>query len=321
MNCPTVTVLCHENRPPGMADLEQQAQVRYAGAGELAAALPGAQVLFVWDFLSNALEHAWSSADSLEWVHVASAGVDRIMFPELAASEVAVTNSRGVFERPIAEYVLGCVLAFAKDLPGTLARQAQRHWEHRDTEGIAGRHVLVVGTGPIGRAVARMLTACGMTVEGSGRRSHSGDPDFGTVHAQEELHGILPRADYVIVAAPLTEQTRGMIGRTALARMKNSARLVNVGRGPVVVEDDLVDALRAGEIAGAALDVFTQEPLPASAALWQLPGVIVSPHMAGDATGWLDDLAAVFADDFQRWRTGRPLVNMVDKQLGYVRTT
>ena len=139
-------------------------------APSLVEALPGAEVLLVWDFTSDAVRDAWPAADTLRWVHTASAGVDRLTFPGLLESEVTLTNSRGVFDRPMAEYVLGLVLAMAKDLPGTLAAQARREWHHRETESIAGRRAVVVGGGPIGRAIAGLLGAVGMDVDLVGRR-------------------------------------------------------------------------------------------------------------------------------------------------------
>jgi phosphoglycerate dehydrogenase-like enzyme len=315
---PTVAVLCGEQRPPGMGEVEAAAQVRYATAEDLPDALRGADALFVWDFLSTAVAGAWPSADRLRWVHIASAGVDRLLFPELVRSPVVVTNSRGVFERPIAEYVLGLILALAKDLPTTLDLQRQRTWRHRESEPLNGRRALVVGAGPIGRAIGRLLSAAGMTVIGVGRTARPADPDFGRVHASQELASLLPDADYVVVAAPLTRETRGMFAAAAFRRMKPSARLVNVARGPIVVEEDLLAALRRGEIAGAALDVFAAEPLPRDHPLWTAPNMIVSPHMSGDAVGWLEALARLFARNFRRWLEGQELLNVVDKRLGYV---
>jgi phosphoglycerate dehydrogenase-like enzyme len=315
---PTVAVLCGEHRPPGMSDVEAATDVRYATAQELPAALHGADVLFVWDFLSTAVPDAWPSADRLQWIHIASAGVDRLLFPELVHSPVIVTNSRGVFDRPIAEYVLGLILAFAKDLPSTLDLQRERSWRHRDTERIDGQRVLVLGAGPIGRAIGRLLSAAGMTVTGMGRTARSTDSDLGQIHAARELASLLPEADYVVVAAPLTEETRGMFDATAFERMKTSARLINVARGPIVVEQDLIAALHKGEIAGAALDVFSAEPLPPDHPLWTAPNVIVSPHMSGDFIGWLDVLAELFGRNLRRWLAGEELLNVVDKSLGYV---
>jgi phosphoglycerate dehydrogenase-like enzyme len=301
-----------------MEPIEAAAVVRYTREEGLSEALRGADALFVYDFLSRALRHSWYAADRLRWVHAASAGVDPMLFPELQAGDVVLTNSRGVFDDSIAEYVLGVILAFAKDFATSIDLQRQVRWLHRESERIAGRRVLVVGTGPIGRAIARMLRAVGMRVSGMGRRAREHDPDFGTVRSSADLARHLRDADYVVVVAPLTDQTKGMFDAAAFAAMKPGARLVNVGRGELVVTSDLIEALRAGRLAGAALDVFDTEPLPPDSPLWTLPGVLVSPHMSGDFAGWRNTLVEVFADNFQRWQTGQPLRNVVDKQLGYV---
>lgn len=315
---PAVLVLEGDVPPPRPAAIERLADVRHTDAAGLAEALPGAEVLFLWDFWSDAVAAAWPHADALRWVHIASAGVDRLLFPGLVESDVVVTNSRGIFDEPIAEYVLGLILCFAKDLHTTVRLQDRREWRHRDAERITGARVLVVGTGPIGRAIGRRLSAVGMAVSGIGRSGRSDDPDLGEIRPFGELPSALADADYVVLAAPLTDLTRDMIDAGALARMRPSARLINVGRGGLVVEKALVDALSEGRIAGAALDVFATEPLAESSPLWTLPNVLVSPHMSGDTIGWHDDLVELFLDNLGRYRDGRPLVNVVDKKLGYV---
>jgi phosphoglycerate dehydrogenase-like enzyme len=303
----------------GMAQVEALADVRHATEEDLVEALPGADVLYVWDFRSHVLETVWSAASSLRWVHAASAGVNHLLTSDVRSSDVIVTNSRGVFDEPMAEYVLGLALALAKDLPTTLTHQRERLWRHRETERLGDRHALVAGTGPIGRAIGRKLAAVGMTVTGLGRVARSEDPDLGSVLPMSSLAEVLPEADYVVLAAPLTDETRGMIDAKALAAMKPTARLINVGRGPLVVQEDLVEALAARRLGGAALDVFVDEPLSGSSPLWRLPNVIVSPHMSGDVVGWRAELVALFTDNLSRYLDGRPLRNVVDKARGYVR--
>ncbi|MGW5705696.1 D-2-hydroxyacid dehydrogenase [Amycolatopsis japonica] len=315
---PVLAVLCGDTRPPDMRAIEAEAVVRYTDAAGLADALSGADAFFVYDFLSTAVPGAWHAADRLRWLHIASAGVDPVLFPGLQESDVVLTNSRGVFDGAIAEYVLGVVLGFAKDFARSWDLQKQRQWKHRESERISGRRVLVVGTGPIGRSIARMLRAAGMSVAGVGRRPREGDPDFGDVYASSELSRHLPGADYVVAVAPLTEQTKGMFDAEAFAAMKPGSRFVNVGRGELVVTSDLIAALRDGPLGGAALDVFDTEPLPVDSPLWTMENVLISPHMSGDFVGWRNTLVEVFADNFRRWRAGEPLRNVVDKQLGYV---
>jgi phosphoglycerate dehydrogenase-like enzyme len=304
--------------PPGIEPVLEAAEVRFAGDGEaLEREIGGTEALFVWDFRSDELRSAWHRADGLRWVHVAGAGVDAVLFPELVESDVTVTNSRGVFERPIAEYVLGLMLMFAKDFRATIEHQRAREWVHRETETLHGKRLLVVGAGPIGREVARLARPAGMQAEGVARTARESDEDFERVISDEDLDAALPGADYVVVAAPLTERTRGMFGAQRFASMKPGARFINVGRGPIVDEAALLEALREGRLSGAALDVFQTEPLPQDSPLWGEPGIFVSPHMSGDFVGWLHALGALFAENYGRWSRGEALLNLVDKRRGY----
>ncbi len=318
------TLLVLGDEVPGQLErLSAGVRVVHAGPDQLpglTAALSDADAVLVWDFTSDAIRDAWPAAGSPvpEWVHTASAGVDRLVFPAMVAAPTRLTNARGIFEQPIAEYVAGLVVAMAKDFHGTWELQRQRRWRHRETMRVAGSRAVVVGAGPIGRAVAVTLAALGIRVELVGRTERDGDPDFGRVHGEGALAGLLPQADWVVCAAPLTERTHGMFDAAAFARMKPSARFVNVGRGPLVVTDDLVKALLDHRLAGAALDVFEQEPLGREDRLWDVPGLLVSPHMSADTFGWRDALAEQFLDNFDRWAAGRPLLNVVDKRLGYV---
>ncbi|HEU5474159.1 MAG TPA: D-2-hydroxyacid dehydrogenase [Actinophytocola sp.] len=310
---PTVVVLSGADLPPSMAAIEQRALVRYATEEGLLDALPGADVLFVWRLRTRALTRAWGKADALRWVHTASPGPEQLLSPGVVASDVQVTTSRGLFDEPIAEYVLGLVLAFAKDLHGRIRLQQSRTWRQRETERVVGKHVLIAGTGSIARATGRTLRAAGMTVSAVGRVGRTGDPDLGDVLPLDRLNDGLRAADYVVLAAPLTDDTRGMIDGRALAAMKPSARIINVARGGLLVQNDLVAALRTGKIAGAALDVFRDEQLAESSPLWTLPNVLVSPHMSGQVVGWREELVALFADNLTRYLEGRALRNPVDK--------
>lgn len=316
---PTVTVLCSEgNERPDLQPIQARTLVRYTNAQGLGEAIVGADVLLLWDLFSSALEGVWDRADRLSWVHVAAAGVDKMLFPALVGSSVTLTNARGAFDRPMAEFALMSVLAHAKDAKRSHDLQGREEWRHRETMSVAGRRALVVGTGAIGRETARLLRAVDMEVRGAGRTAREGDPDFGTVLPSSVLVDHVGWADYVIVITPLTEQTRGLVDAAVLAAMKPSSYLVNLGRGPCVVEEDLVRALESGQIAGAALDVFDTEPLPAGHRLWTARSVTVSPHLSGDARGWKATLARQFIDNAERFVDGRPLVNVVDKRLGFV---
>ncbi|WP_084222896.1 D-2-hydroxyacid dehydrogenase [Mycolicibacterium holsaticum] len=315
---PVLAVLCADesDRPPGLGELP--VEVRFCTAADLTEAIEGARVLLLWDYFSTAVRQVWAHAGTLEWIHVTAAGVDTLLFDELRDSDVVVTNARGVFDRPIAEYVLGAVLAHAKDSRTSFALQHDRRWRHRETRGIAGTRALVVGTGAIGRAIARLLRAAGMQVRGAGRVAAADDPDFGDVVASANLAADVGWCDHLVLAAPLTDSTRGLVDAAVLAAMKPDAHLVNIARGPIVVESALLDALRQGAIGGATLDVFDTEPLPPDHPLWDAPHLTITPHMSGDVAGWRDTLAEQFGQNLRRWLAGEPLENVVDKKLGYV---
>ncbi|MQY32268.1 Glyoxylate/hydroxypyruvate reductase B [Streptomyces sp. RB17] len=309
---PTVLVL-DADPPPRLGRLTGRARIVHTDAAHLAERLPTADVLLVWDFTSHAVREAWpGQGPRPRWIHTASAGVDHLIGPELAASDTVVTNARGIFDQPIAEYVAALVLAAAKDLPRTLELQRERAWRHREGRRVSGTRACVVGSGPIGRAIVRTLKALGVTTALVGRVPRTG------IHGPGDLDRLISRADWVIAAAPLTEQTYRMFDTHRFGVMQPSTFFVNVGRGQLVDEDALAHALNRRWIAGAALDVFTSEPLPPDSPLWDLPGLLVSPHMSGDTVGWRDELGAQFVELYDRWAAGRSLVNVVDKKRGYV---
>jgi phosphoglycerate dehydrogenase-like enzyme len=309
---PTLLVL-DADPLPRLGRLTGRARVEHASEATLAERLPSADVLLVWDFASHAVRHAWpGEGPRPRWVHTASAGVDHLMCPELTESDTVVTNARGVFDQPIAEYVAALVLAMAKDLPRTLELQGAREWRHREGQRVAGTRACVVGSGPIGRAIVRTLKALDVTTALVGRAPRTG------IHGPEDLDRLIARADWVVAAAPLTEQTYGMFDTRRFGVMQPSARFINVGRGQLVVEDARAEALGKRWIAGAALDVFEHEPLTPDSPFWDVPNLIVSPHMSGDTIGWRDELGRQFVELYERWAAGRPLLNVVDKQRGYV---
>ena len=315
---PVVAALYREALPPRLSEIEELADVRLTKAGGLATAMDGADVLYQWHSFSPALRENWGAAASLKWIHVTAAGVSQLMFDELVASDVLYTNSRGVLSTAIAEFALGFVLDMAKDSHASFRLQQQQRWQHRTTRKVQGQSALVVGTGSIGREIARLFRAVGMDVDGAGRTARSGDADFGRIHASGELAAVVHDYDYVVLAAPLTADTTGLVGAEVLAAMKSSARLVNVGRGQLVDTAALTDALTSGTIAGAALDVVDPEPLPEGHPLWSLENVIITPHMCGDTEDYLDDLGKLFVENLKRYRNGEPLENVVDKTLGFV---
>ncbi len=312
----------HIDEVPRLAELSDQAEIRCASsANDLRTMLPGAEVMLGWNFRAASLRNAWSAVDGLRWIHWAGAGVDAAMFDELIDSDIQFTNARGVFDQPMAEWVLGMIIAFAKGFPETLACQARAEWQHRLSEKVAGKRALVVGVGSIGRAVGRLLKAVGMEVEAVGRSARDGDQDFGQVFDSDELLTRLPGADYVVLITPLTEQTRGFFGANEFAAMNPRARFINIGRGALVVEDALLAALQEERIAGAALDVFVEEPLPSGSPFWTAPNCLVSPHMSGDYVEFENTMADQFIENWGRYLAGKTLFNLVDKRLGFAAQT
>ena len=295
--------------------------VRFAigqDAVDLVARAPDADVLFYCTGGRERLETAFNGLRRLRWVHSRWAGLDGLLFPALAQSPVLLTNSRGVFSRTLAEFSIGAILHFAKDFARMRRQQAARRWEPFVVEEVHGRALGVVGYGDIGRAVARRGRALGMRILALRRGGAPEDELVDQAFPPEELLALVARADYLVLALPLTPETRGLIGAAEFAAMKPSAVLINVGRGPTVDEPALVAALQAGRIRGAALDVFTEEPLPPDNMLWGLDNVLLSPHTADRTTTWLDEAMAVFLENLRRFRAGEPLRNVVeDKRRGY----
>jgi len=258
-------------------------------------------------------------APGLRWIHARSAGLDRVLVPEVVAHPAVVTNGRGAFSPALAEFVLAALLFFAKDLRRLVAQQAGGAWEPFDMERLEGRTVGIVGYGDVGRAVASRLKPLGTRILALRRRPErsEADPLVDETLPPERLLDLMARADDVVVALPLTPESHGFVGREAIAAMKRTAVLVNVGRGPVVREGALVEALEQGRIRGAALDVFETEPLPASHAFWRLPNVLLSPHCADHVPGWVDEAMRVFLRQLDRFRRGEALRDVVDKARGY----
>lgn len=278
---------------------------------------PEATVLLSWSIAGPLMREVFLRAPRLRWVHSRSAGLDGVIFPELAHSPVPLTNGRGVFSQSLGEFVIGAALYFAKDFRRMVRNQEAGVWEQFDIEEIAGQTMAIVGYGDIGRACASRAKAMGMRVIATRRHPHRTDPLVDEMYPPAALKEMLGRADYVVVAAPLTPETRVMIGEAELAAMKPSGVIMNVGRGPVIDEPALVRALQEKRIRGAVLDVFDHEPLPAGHAFYALKNLLLSPHCADHTADWLAQAMQFFLDNFERFRKGEPLMNVVDKSLGY----
>ncbi|MGI8991193.1 MAG: D-2-hydroxyacid dehydrogenase [Bryobacteraceae bacterium] len=278
-----------------------------------------ATIIFDWSGKKTLLEQVWRIAPRIEWVHSRSAGLDGKLFPALVESPVPLTNGRGVFSQSLGEFVIAAALFFAKDLRRMLRSQAEGRWDPFDIEEISGRTMGIVGYGDIGRAAARRAHALGMKVLALRRRPElsRGDECVAEVFAWERKLEMLPRCDYVVAAAPLTAETKSMIGAPEFAVMKRSAVVMNVGRGPVIDEPAMIQALQEKRIKGAALDVFDTEPLPAGHPFYRMENVLMSPHCADHTSDWLEQAMTFFLRNFERFRNGEPLLNVVDKKQGY----
>lgn len=255
---------------------------------------------------------ALRAAPALRWVHVHSAGADRPVYVELRARGVQVTTSAGTNAAVVAQTALAGVLALARRFPELLAAQRERRWAPLIGSGLprdlAGQTAVVVGWGAIGQQIGAWLGMLGLHVVAV-RRERAQTEGCDECVGYGDLPAVLPRTDWLVLACPLTERTRGLVDAAALARLPAGAHLVNVARGEVVDEAALIDALRAGRLAGAYLDVFAHEPLPPDSPLWRLPGVIATPHSAGFSDGNAARVEALFLDNLARWRAGQPLRN------------
>jgi D-2-hydroxyacid dehydrogenase (NADP+) len=256
-------------------------------------------------------EELLNAAQKLRLVLTLSAGVERIPVRTLQERQVAVCNAKGAHAVSIAEYILGAMLAFSHGLTGFIRHQSDARWQPAfGAADLAGQTLLIVGTGHIGRETARKARAFDMNIVGL-RRHAAPTEYFDRVEGVDRLQDVLPAADFVVLAAPMTPETRHMFGSAEFARMKSSALFINISRGDTVDEDALLQALRDKIIAGAALDVFHTEPLPPDSPFWTMENVLVTPHTAGLTKNAEQKTIELIADNIKRFRAGQPLVNRI----------
>ena len=280
---------------------------------------PRADIILNGEAAVQLLEQVWRIAPHVRWIHSLSAGLDGMLFPELVESPVPLTNARGVFSDALGEFAIGAVLFFAKDFRRLVRGQMAGAWRPFDVVEIRGQSLGIAGYGDIGRAVASRGHALGMKVLALRRRPELSreDPYVTQMFGLDQKHEMIEQSDYVVVTMPLTPESRGLIGERELEVMKPSAVLINVGRGPVVDEAALIRVLERKRIRGAALDVFDVEPLPPGHAFYRLDNVLLSPHSADHTAGSKERSMQVFLENFGRFLRGEPLVNVVNKKLGY----
>jgi phosphoglycerate dehydrogenase-like enzyme len=282
-------------------------------------AYSAAEVLLRGTISGSVLDHILSRSRRLHWIHSVSAGVDRVATPAVRSRELVVTNARGVFSRPIAEYVVMMSLAIARRLPQLLELQRERTWQPLRGRELSELTVGIVGFGSIGAEVAHLLEPFGPRIIATRRHPERGPGDLPGVEllGLDRLDELLRASDIVVVAAPLTAETAGLIGAPQLGEMRQDAWLINIARGRLIDEAALRRALESGSIGGAVLDVFAEEPLPTDSLLYHTPNLILTPH-----TSWASELVVgrsidLFVDNLRRYRAGEPLRNVVDLEAGY----
>lgn len=287
--------------------------------GDAEVVLPEAEVLLRGAMPAAALDHVIERAPALRWIHSISAGVDKVVTPLSRHRRLLITNARGVFSRPIAEYVVMMCLATARRLPQLLDLQRERTWQPLRGSELGSLTVGIVGYGSIGAEVARLLAPFGANIVATRRHPErgSGGLDNVEVWAVERLHDLLRAADIVVIATPLTEDTTGLIGAAELREMPGHAWLINIARGRLVDETALRAALAAGWIGGAVLDVFDEEPLPADSPLYDTPNLVITPHTSWSSDRVLERSIDLFVANLERYLDDRPLENLVDLEAGY----
>jgi phosphoglycerate dehydrogenase-like enzyme len=282
-----------------------------AQEAEWAALLASAEVLFDVD-RPNVRAGLIERAPRLRWIQASSSGVGEwIRRLGLHETRVQVTNASGVHAVPLAEFVVFAMLYFAKQMPLVQSQRATRRWERFAGEVVRGRTVGVIGLGRVGQEIARVCTALGLDVLGMRRRPAANE------YGPQDLHTVLAQSDYVVLIAPYTAETDTLLNAEAIAKMKRGAVLINISRGAIVDEEALLNALRSGQLAGAALDVFRHEPLPPDSPFWAMPNVLITPHSMSTAVGENDLLVDLFCDNLRRYLDSQPLRNVVDMQRGY----
>ena len=314
---PLVLVFSHADDPQ-LSMLQHVPHILVPSPAELTPEARQAEVILHWFGPREPFRDIFLACPRVRWVHSRSAGLDRILFPELVQSPVPLTNGTGVFSQSLGEFALAAMLYFAKDFRRMLRNQEAGQWEEFDVEEIAGQTVGIVGYGDIGRAVASRARAMGMRVLALKRHAPSApDPLIARFYGLDELNLLLAESDFVVVSTPLTPETHHMIGDAAFAALKPNAVIINIGRGPVIDQEAMVRALSQGKIKGAGLDVFEQEPIPPGDPIYKLPNVLISPHCADQTKDWLNQAMQFFLKQYDRFANNQPLENIVEKHLGY----
>ncbi|WP_106766814.1 D-2-hydroxyacid dehydrogenase [Paenibacillus faecalis] len=277
-----------------------------------------AQADIVLGWTSAATEEALGDNSQVRWIQIWSAGVDRMPLKELNQKNIALTNASGVHAIPITEQIFSMLLAYTRNLHHAIRQQSQSRWDRSGTfRELFGATAVIVGVGQIGSATAKAAKAFGMKTVGV-RKSGKPDPNIDIMYSLDELDKALAEGDFVINILPLTDETKGLYDRERFEAMKDGAFFINMGRGPSVNTEALVEALTSGKLAGAGLDVFEQEPLPSDHPLWKMDNVIITPHTAGDTIHYAERVLEIFLENLKAYRQGKPLPrNVIDYEKAY----
>lgn len=315
-----LTAPCEENIP-FLAELRGAATIVVGdSAGEFAKPAAAADIILNWSGSLALLREVFLMSRRVRWVHSRSAGLEQVLFPELLASDVILTNGSGVFSPSLGEFALAAILYFAKDFRRMIRNQIAGIWEPFDVTMVSGQTLGVIGYGSIGSAVAARARALGMNVLGLRRRASRESREESLVdqfYSSGQRLEMISRCDYLVLTLPLTEQTKGFIADAEFAAMKTNVVFINIGRGPTVDERAMIRALSDNRIRGAALDVFDQEPLPQGHPFYSMENVLLSPHCADHTPDWLDNAMRFFLAQLERFKRGDTLLNIADKALGY----
>ncbi len=281
---------------------------------ELQTEVPDADIVF-----GRLPREPFLAAKKLKWVQSVGVGFETMLYAEMVESEVVITNTAGAFDAAMAEHVLALILSWTRGVIASERNRADRRYTREiPVTQIAGRRACVLGLGTIGRKVSIYLHRLGMRVTAVDAQVTTPPEGVDDLIGPDKLHRVLGRSDFVVVALPLTDGTRGLFDKNCFEAMPSHGYVVNVSRGPIINETDLIDALRSGEIAGAGLDVYEEEPLPADSPLWSLDNAVITPHLAGLSDEGRKNMREIFCENLRRYTSGQPLLNVVDKQRGYV---
>lgn len=312
-------VLCYPVEERHIAQIQAaapRAEIVDAGQERVAEELPSADI-----FCGHAkVPVPWDDVvrgGRLQWIQSSAAGLDHCLVPSVVESSIIVTSASGVLADQVAEHTVALLTGLLRSLPVYFRAQQKKEYVRRPTRDLHGKTIGIVGLGGVGRRVAQVLAPFKTRILATDMFPVDKPPYVESLWPADRLDDLLPLVDVLILSVPLTDQTRWMIDARRLAMLKPGSLLMNVARGQLVVENDLVAALESGHLSGAGLDVAAEEPLPPSSRLWELPNAIITPHVGGQSARRIDDMTDFFRENLRRYQSGEPLLNLVDKRLGY----